>query len=231
MFETIFGIVFIIVFLFLFFWPISIPLTIIYLVRRSQSKKKFKSMVINDRKSYTEISPSRLEGFDINDLEKLKLYLYDKFYKFELAYNSLDYNSMYNLCTEKLYNLYHTSITLNLKFDEKKIIDQTRLERMIIYDAYSNQTSQFIYTVVEVSNVSYSIKSNGKVISGNPTRPINETFEVIFVKYFKQDNKHKCPNCGAKLENDSIQTCQYCRSNITRVGNRWIISKKKSTRQ
>lgn len=224
MFETIFGTVFIIVFLFLFFWPISIPLTIIYLIKRNQNKKTFKSMIVRDSKGYTEISPSRLEGFDITDLEKLKIYLYDIYYKFEVAYNHLDYNSMYNLCTERLYNLYHSSITLNLKFDEKKIIDQIKLEKMIVYDTYTSQNKQVVYTVIEVSNISYSIKSDGKIVSGNPTKPIKESFEVVFVKYFKEDDKYKCPNCGASVEGS---ICEYCKSKVDNTGDYRIDSIKK----
>ena len=222
--EGTLGVIALIIILFLFFWPISIPLTIIYLIKRNKNKKLFKSMVVSNNKNYKEIDSSRLEGLDITDLSKLKIYLYDIYYKFELAYNHLDYNSMYNLCTERLYNLYHSSITLNLKFDEKKIIDQIKLEKMIIYDTYTSQSKQVVYTVIEVSNISYSIKSNGKIVSGSPTKPIKESFEVVFVKYFKQKDKLKCPNCGASVEGS---ICDYCKSKIDNTGDYRIDSIKK----
>ena len=224
MFDLIILFVVLFVIIFCFLWPISIPLTIIYIIKRNKNKKLFKSMVIKDNKVYNEIAPSKLEGFDITDLDKLKIYLYDIYYKFEVAYNHLDYNSMYNLCTERLYNLYHSSITLNLKFDEKKIIDQIKLEKMIVYDTYTSQSKQVVNTVIGVSNISYSIKSDGKIVSGNPTKPIKESFEVTFIKYFKQNDKYKCPNCGASVDGS---VCDYCKSKIDNTGDYRIDSIKK----
>ena len=112
--ESIGFFIFVIIFLFCFFWPISLPLLIIYIVKRKKNRKQFKAMNISYKKEYKDIDYVKLQGFDTN-ISNLKMYLYDIFLKFENAYNNLDFNTMYNLCTERMYDMYHTNITLNLK--------------------------------------------------------------------------------------------------------------------
>ena len=224
LFELIFALIILIFFLLFMFWPISIPIAIWIYIKRRQNKKIFQSMVIENKKQYYDISPSKLEGFDISDLSNLKMYLTEKFLAFENAFNKLDFNTMYNICTEKMYNLYHSNITVNLKFEEKKIIDQIEIKKVIILDTYSSKYKQVVSAMIEISNLSYMMKSNGKIVSGSSTEPITEAFEVTFIKNFKQNDKYKCPNCGAPVEGT---TCEYCKSKITSAGDYRIDSIKK----
>lgn len=224
MIETFFIIVGFIIILLLLYWPVFLPILIIYLIKRRKNRNLFKSMVVKTKRDYADIDSSKLEGFDTNDIDKLKIYLFDIFYRFETAYNSIDYNTMYNLSTEYLFDMYRTSITINQKFNEKKIIEQIELERMFIYDTQAFQNQQIIYTLIEISYINYTQNSNGKIISGNPTKKIKESFEVTFVKKFKNNNKYKCPNCGASV-NGSV--CDYCKSKLDNTGDYRIDSIKK----
>ena len=193
-------------------WPISLPFLIIYIIKRAKNKKTFKSLIISNSNELKDVSESKLSGFDITDISNLKKYLYDIFYKFETAYNNVDYNTMYNLSTPKLYDLYHTNIVLNLKFDEKKIIDNIVLEKMLITDAYSSSNKQVITTAIDISYLNYTMKSDGKIVNGNPTKMIKERFEVIFIKNFDKKDSSRCPNCGANVTGS---TCEYCNSSIS----------------
>lgn len=221
--ESIGFFIFVIIFLFCFFWPISLPLLIIYIVKRKKNRKQFKAMNISYKKEYKDIDYVKLQGFDTN-ISNLKMYLYDIFLKFENAYNNLDFNTMYNLCTERMYDMYHTNITLNLKFEEKKIIDQIKIEKMIVYDVFASEFKQIVYTLIKISSISYTQKTNGKIVSGSPTKPITESFEVTFIKTFKQKDKYKCPNCGASVNGSQ---CEYCQSKIDNSGDFRIDSIKK----
>ena len=180
-------------------------------------------MNISYKKEYKDIDYVKLQGFDTN-ISNLKMYLYDIFLKFENAYNNLDFNTMYNLCTERMYDMYHTNITLNLKFEEKKIIDQIKIEKMIVYDVFASEFKQIVYTLIKISSISYTQKTNGKIVSGSPTKPITESFEVTFIKTFKQKDKYKCPNCGASVNGSQ---CEYCQSKIDNSGDFRIDSIKK----
>ncbi len=209
--ETLLILAIMIIILLMMAWPISLPLLIIYIIKRNKKKQVFKSMNITGRDRYTEVTPDQLEGFDISDLSKLKLYLYDIYTKFENAYNALDYNTMYNVCTEKMYDLYHSSIQLDLKFDEKKIIELHELNNMIVYDTYTSQTKQVVCTLITVTYINYTIKSDGTIVSGNPTKPVKESFEVMFIKQFKHGDKYRCPSCGASVQG---AICDYCKTKV-----------------
>lgn len=218
-FELLIFVVFMIFIILFMTWPVSIPLIIYYLIKRSNNRKQFKNSVIRNidyfkeikNGKYTDIKADRLSGFDIHDLDKLKAFLYDIFVNFENAYNSLDYNTMYNLSTKKLYNMYYTNVECSIKLDEKRIIKDIDVDRMIIYDAYSSEYRQVVFAMIEISYINYVQKTNGKIISGNPNEKIKESFEVNFVKYFKDIDLFKCPNCGASIKGT---TCDYCKSKV-----------------
>jgi len=197
-------------------WPILIPLLIISIIRKNKSNKAFKVNVVNNKapvkETYHDISNSKLEEFDIHDINQLKDYIYEIFYNFEKAYNNLDYNAMYNNSTDKLYHNYHTNIMLNLKFAQKKIIDDIERKKVIIYDVLSTTRKQVISSVIQIKYVCYMQNHNGEIISGS-INPTTESFEVTFVKDYGSNKNTKCPNCGATVElNNSI--CEYCGTNV-----------------
>lgn len=195
----------------IYFWPVLIPIFILSLIRKNKSNAKFKNNVIHSDankqpKVYSDVSNERLESFDITDINLLKDFLYEKFVTFERAYNNLDYNTMYNNSTPKLYNNYHTNIILNLKFAQKKIIDDINRKNVIIFDTLSTTRKQVISTIIDIEYICFTQDSNGKIISGSPA-PVNERFEVIFVKNYGDKSNNKCPNCGATITTDK---CEYC---------------------
>ena len=214
MYDIIFNIVFVlflIVFLFLLFWPISIPLLIYCIIRKKQNRNYFKNNVVITKHDYIDIDPRDLAGFDITDVSKLKVYLFDIFDRFEKAYNSLDYNTLYNLSTSELYNKYHTKLVVNTKLDEKAIIEAIELKKMIIFAAISSEKQQKVITVIEMSYINYTQNSKGKILRGQPNKKITEKFEVEFIKSLNGTENYRCPNCGA---NTSGTKCDYCNSTI-----------------
>ena len=117
-------------------FPIVFFLFIIKIIfsstKRTSIHKYFKSNVVKANNSdltkskyreYVDVSNAKLAKFNTDDLESLKDYIYDIFYKFEVAYNNLDYNVMKMLSTKQLYQNYYTGITLDLKVGKKRIID------------------------------------------------------------------------------------------------------------
>lgn len=214
MYDIVFNIVFVmflIVFLFCLFWPISLPLLIYYIIKKKNNRNYFKDNVVTTKKDYTDIDPRDLVGFDITDVSKLKVYLFDIFDRFERAYNSLDYNTLYNLSTSELYNKYHTNLVVNTKLDEKRIIEKIELKRMIIFSASSDEKQQCVITLIEMSYIDYTQNSKGRILRGQPNKKITEKFEVEFVKSLNGTDSYRCPNCGA---NTSGTKCDYCKSTI-----------------
>ena len=213
----VFGGIFFITTIFEICWPIAIPILIISQLRKNKSNQAFKNNVIKTSKDKEglskitqDVDKSKLEPLDIDDINKLKNYLYQIYFDFEKAYNDLDYNTMLNTSTPKLYNAYHTNIMLNLKCGQKKIIENTKLIKCIVYDILCTNRKQVISTIIEVENVSYMQDYNGKVVSGS-VNPIKEKFEVIFIKNYAADTSVTCPNCQASVSGNK---CEYCGTEV-----------------
>ena len=190
----------------------------INIIKRRRIKKYFQSTVVrvnytidNKKNIYKDVTKKDLEEFNTENIEALKDDLYDKFYRFEVAYNSLDYNMMKMLSTTQLYNNYYTGISLDLKVGEKRIIDDVQRKSVILYEVNSTIAKQTASLLIEVSYINYRIDKDGNVISGERFKPVTEKFEVVFRKDFQKEENVKCPNCGANIVGNK---CEYCRTAI-----------------
>lgn len=163
---------------------------------------------------FKDISSDILKTFNTDNIDSLKDFFYDMFYKFEIAYNSLDYNIMKTLSTKQLFNNYYTGITLDLKSGQKKVISDIERKEVIIYGLDSTIARQTACVMIEISYITYTIDKNGDIISGNRNKRITEKFDVTFRKVFEKEDIKKCPNCGATIVGDK---CEYCRTTLQNV--------------
>ncbi len=171
--------------------------------------------IIESKKNiYIDVDKNKLKTFNTDDINALKDYFYDIFYKFETAYNNLDYNTMKLLTTSQLYNNYHTGITLDLKVGKKRVINDIQRINVILYELDSTPTKQVASLMIEVSYINYTLDSKGYVISGSKDKSVKEKFDVTFRKDFEKKQLTNCPNCGAHLEGSK---CSYCGSVIKDV--------------
>ena len=190
---------------------ISFNSAFIYLQSKNARRNMKRNVTLDSNVIGTNPIPiSRLSSLNIDDLSILEDYLYSIFLEFENALNSLDYNTMSRLTTPKLYNLYHTDISLNTRYGRKKIIKDIELKRILVYDVYSSDERQMIYAVIDVEYVSYTISKEGKIISGT-TLPVKESFDITFTKKYSSEDIIKCPNCGNTVLGN---TCNYCRTEL-----------------
>lgn len=190
-------------------------------IKRKKIKTFFKGNVItndkltgNYKRIYKDVNQRQLDDINISNIEALKDELYDIFYRFEVAYNSLDYSSMKSVSTSQLYSNYYTDISLDLKVGEKRIITDIEKKRVVLYDIINTSVRQTFSLLIEVSYINYKIDKFGQVISGKRFKPITEKFEVTFKKNIEQESIIKCPNCGAKITGNK---CDYCRTPIKDV--------------
>ena len=115
------------------------------------------------------------------------------------------------LSTKQLFHNYYTGITLDLKVGKKRIIDDIKVKKVIIYELDSTVSKQTASTMIEISYFNYVIDGNGYIISGNREEKITEKFEITFRKDFENNSITRCPNCGANLTSNK---CEYCKSVI-----------------
>lgn len=198
--------------------------TIFQSIKRITNNNFFKSNIIslkdissNNSKyknNYVDVKKDKLARFNTDDINLLKDYFYDLFYKFEVAYNNLDYSTMKMLSTKQLYQNYYTGISLNLKIGKKKVIDQINKKRVILYELDSTSMKQVASLMIEISYFNYTLDKHGYIISGNRDYPITEKFQVEFRKDFERKAITHCPNCGASLHSNK---CDYCKSKVKEV--------------
>ena len=175
------------------------------------NRKDFQDTTNGKKNIYKDVPQYKLDRLDVDDINTLKDYLFDIFYKFEMAYNNLDYNEMRVLTTKQLFQKYHTGITLNLKVGKKRVINDVKREKMTIYEVDSTSAKQVVSAMVVISYINYTLDKNGYVISGNKLTPAVERFEIEFRKDFEKEELSHCPNCGAKITGNK---CEYCKSTI-----------------
>lgn len=208
----------------LIFW-IAIFKGIKNAIKRKNNHKYFKNNIINNKldnnvvnaldkkRTYEDVSKTALAKFNTDDINLLKDYFYNMFLDFEKAYNNLDYNTMKLLSTKQMYHNYYTGISLDLKVGRKRIINDIKKKKVIIFELDSTIAKQIASAMIEIEYVNYTIDKNGKVISGSRNKTA-EKFEVMFRKDFERKDVIECPNCGANVVGNK---CEYCRSNIKNV--------------
>ncbi len=208
--------------LFIFVW-ITIIRIVFRIIKQTINIAFFKKSVIKNTddffkpnkevtfKDFKDVDKDKLAIFDTDDINKLKDYFYEMFLNFENAYNTLDFNKMHDLLTNQLYQNYYTGLSLNMKYGEKKIVENVKKKNMLIYDIDSTSYKQVVCTIIEISYISYTTNKNGQIIKGSKEHPITEKFEVIFRKDFQKNPITKCPNCGATVINN---ICEYCRTTL-----------------
>lgn len=193
--------------------------------RRRKNYNYFKKNIVNSsmyssnskgksKNIYKDVSGNILQTFNTDNIDSLKDFFYDIFYKFEMAYNNLDYNMMKIFSTKQLFQNYYTGISLDLQIGKKKVINDIKRENVIIYALDSTIARQTACVMIEISYITYTLNKDGNVISGNRNNPITEKFEVTFRKIFEREDIKKCPNCGATIVGNK---CEYCRTTLKNV--------------
>ena len=168
----------------------------------------------DDTSKYNDVNNATLKMFNTGDIDGLKDYFYDLFVKFEYAYNNLDYNMMKTLMTKQMYHNYYTGISLDLRSGKKRIINDIKKKKVILYELDSTVIKQTVSLMIQISYINYMMDSAGHIISGSRDNPVTEAFEVTFRKDFEKQDVLKCPNCGANVLGNR---CDYCRTTLKNV--------------
>lgn len=176
--------------------------------------------------------------FRIDNIEQFKVYfpkakikdikkqLYDKFYKIQIAKTKFDYDTLRELCTDELYNMYKTQLQLMEMKAHKHIMDDFRLMDIRIYGV--NEVNGLIYLDVymKVNFVDYvEDVDDGYIAKNFRGNYVTNRYIMSFVRRADTTKEQKCPDCGAIIREHST-TCEYCRGKIVTNSDDFILSKK-----
>ena len=171
-----------------------------------------------------------LPDFDRNKFlqETYKVYV-----DVQKAWESYDIDSVRNILTNEIYNMYSSQVeTLKVKGERNVMSDFRMTSAKMVDFKVQNQTME-ITNEMTIEFYDYIIdNTSGKVLRGTKDRKIVIDYEMTFVKSLTATKPSVCPNCGAKLDMNTSARCKYCNSTIVSENNsKWVLAKKKNLHQ
>lgn len=162
----------------------------------------------------------------------LKEFLEDRlndFIKIQYAWQEFDYGKLREKLTDSLYNQYVMQLdTLKVKNQKNIMSDFKKIDEVVTN--VKEENGKYIVEIGLLISFKDYIEENGKVVRGDNNATIIQKYKLKFI-CAKEEQFEYCPNCGAKLNNTASQTCEYCRTTISRVSTNWVLCEKKSIEQ
>lgn len=173
-----------------------------------------------------------VEDHEITDLlpdetrESLLEKLYNIFVEVQKAWMEFDYDKLRELCSDELYNTYESQLeALKLK-NGKNIMDNFELVFSDITGLKEIDGVVIIDMYLKVSFNDFVIDVDSKKVTrGRDDILVTNNYKLQFV-IGKDDNKDTCPNCGAKITNNTSGVCEYCGSHVVIKPKNYVLNKK-----
>lgn len=194
----------------------------------AKSKNENKKFTLNKKKAITD--DKFKEYIKDESMEDFLLNRYQDYLAIQYAWMEFKYNILSEKTTNELYNQYVMQLeTLKTK-NQKNIMKEfiyldSMITEIINHDNETDVTLELITTFYD-----YIEDSAGIVRRGSDSTKVCMHYKMVFVKN-NNISDNVCPNCGAKLENNSTITCNFCHSKITRKANAWLLAKKECLKQ
>lgn len=185
---------------------------------------------VNTTNQVIEIDENTLKKYIPNiNKEQFLIDRYNDYLKIQNDWMNFNYEGLRENLTDELYNQYEMQLeTLKTK-NQKNVMGDFVLKDKEITDI-KEENNLIEVTVEMIISLKDYIEQNGKVVRGNKKTIITHHYILKFV-INKNSIDNKCPNCSAPISDNGSQRCDYCNSIISKVGNKWILSKKESKRQ
>lgn len=199
---------------------LSVVLNVIFRKKKGTSSKS----------SYREMTEEEVRTIipDFNLKEFLDDRLND-FIEIQEAWQNFDYNKLREKTSATLFSQYSMQLdSLKVKNQQNIMSDFNKMDEIVLN--VKDENNKYIIEVGLVISFKDYIVQDGKVVRGDKDATIIQKYKLKFIKS-KEDKYEFCPRCGAKLNDDASQTCPYCRTIISRVSTKWVMSEKTSIEQ
>ena len=207
---------------------IALMIGVSYFSYKVNKKARGPKTIINNIK-YEDLDDEKITAVisDFNK-EEFKKQAFNIYKDIQTAWMNFDTNTIRNLTTDELYNMYSAQLTTlkvkkqqnimkNIEYIDAKIVDVTNENDVYTIKVYLN-----------VKCLDYVIDSKTKkTLRCKDDHRLNIEYLLTFVKSSSDDKKvENCPNCGAPVDINASATCPYCNSTLVKVSSDYVLSKK-----
>ena len=162
------------------------------------------------------------------DDAKFKWKAFTIFKTIETALMNFDTETIRNLTTDELYNMYSRQIKILKAKGQKNIIKDISLRDIKITDIQELNDVITISVYLKIECYNYIIKEEtNEILKDYNKEKVTLEYNISFIKSATNTNKiEKCPNCGAQVDIVSSATCPYCDSVLVKDSSDYVMSKK-----
>lgn len=202
---------------------------ILYFSVKKRSNFNFMPKTIVNNTNYVDMDIAKIKEIDDKiEIEEFKKLAFDTYEKIQTAWMNFDTDTIRNLTTDELYNMYSSQLTTlkvkkqqnimkNIEYMDAKIVNVSNENGIITVVVYLN---------VKCLDYVIDTKTN-KTLRGSDSRRLNIEYLLTFVKASDDDKQiEKCPNCGAPVDIVASATCPYCDSVLVKNASNYVLSKK-----
>lgn len=209
-------------------FPILVIVVIWIISISKYSSDEYDAYTLNKKKAITD--DKFKEYIKDESMEDFLLNRYQDYLAIQYAWMEFKYNILSAKTTNELYNQYVMQLeTLKTKNQKNVMKEFIYLDSMI-----TNITNNDNETAVTLELITifydYIEDSAGIVRRGSDSTKVCMHYKMVFVKNNKGSAEF-CPNCGAKLDDNSTIKCDFCHTKITRKTNTWLLAKKECLKQ
>lgn len=158
--------------------------------------------------------------------EVFTLWVQDIFKDIQKAWSKKDYQVLEFYETNRLFQEHKNQLT---NMDLRKInnyVENINIKDLSIIDCEVEEKYVRIIVGVEVSLIDYYQNKKGEIVSGSAEKTRNVQYHLVFIK--EEDNQDMdlrtiknlaCPYCGAPIQLDKINYCEYCQKDLPKFQN------------
>lgn len=192
-------------------------------------KDKKSSLVLNKKKAISEEEFKKY--IKDESMEDFLLKRYQDYLAIQFAWMEFKYDMLSEKTTNELYNQYFMQLE-TLKTKKQKNIMKEFIYTDSMITSITNNDNQLAVTLELITNFyDYIVDDTSKVVlRGDNTVKVGMHYQMVFIKNNNVTKSH-CPNCGAKLKKTSTDTCEFCKTKITKETEEWLLSKKECLNQ
>lgn len=184
-----------------------------------------KSASFND---FDEVQNHELSYIGISHPEILKETLTNKYIEFLSAKSNFDYNKINQLCTDTQYSYNARELNSLKQKNLKNVIKEIEIKNTKITSANNYSSQLVINFLIEAKYYDYVVDLNNILKSGNNKKKKNVLCNITFVKNINDQVSVTCTQCGAPINLEKGNICEFCSCIYNEDGADWTISSIKS---